>query len=398
MLLKLFNLKLTILSIFFLFALTACDQAPVKNVKKALPHVIIETITKQDIKPKYDFIGRTEASEDVSIRSQIEGRLLKRHFAEGDDIQKGDLLFEIDPASYSNIVSQGKASLAHAKSAHRIAETRLKRGKKLVKSGAISEMEIDELSANRNQTLADVALKTAALENAKLNLSYTKIVAPISGRISRSAVSIGDLITANNVQLATLVQLEPMWVNFQISEKILNESRNNKSAENSTRPSQLDIYIEFSDDRFYKHTGKIDFIDNRVNQNTGTLAIRAAFPNPDKKLLPGQYTRIKVNFPTSTSMLLIPQAAVQEEQQGRFVLVVNNDNKVEKRMVTLGNRHNVLWEVEKGVIAGEKIIIDGLQKVQVGIEVDASEQTDIPFASTNDKSAKGVSPSKREVK
>ncbi|MCK5819818.1 MAG: efflux RND transporter periplasmic adaptor subunit, partial [Psychromonas sp.] len=154
--------------------------------------------------------------------------------------------------------------------------------------------------------------------------------------------------------------------------------------------SQLDIHIEFSDDRIYEHVGKIDFIDNRVNQNTGTLAIRADFPNPNKILLPGQYTRIQVSLPNSKSMLLIPQAAVQEDQQGRFVLVVNNEDKVEKRMVTLGNRHNVFWEVEKGLEAGEKIIIDGLQKVRVGIQVETSEQTDIPFAPATKKSEKEV--------
>lgn len=376
--------KLIPFSLLSLFILTACEDANKQKVAPPKPHVIVTTISETEIKPHIDFIGRTEATEDVSLRSQVEGTLLKRHFTGGDDVQKGDLLFEIDPAPYQTQVSQDKAALTHAESAYSIAKNRWQRGKKLRKTGAMSEIDFDELTAQVNQTKADVALKKAALERSELNLSYTKIVAPISGRISRSQVSLGDLITANNVELGTLVQLDPIWVNFQISEKQINQARqDNSSVNEDIDQDSLKVDIYLNKESKYKHSGKIDFVDNRVDQSTGTLAIRAVFPNPDKLLLPGQYTNLTITLPNSTKAILIPQAAVQEEQQGRFVLVVNDKNIVEKRMVKLGARYDVRWMVEEGLNAGDKIIVDGLQKVRMGIEVETTEQTDKPFTAAN---------------
>lgn len=370
-----------------LLLLTGCEDSKKQQVAPPKPNVVITTINETQIKPHIDFIGRTEATEDVSLRSQVEGTLLKRHFTGGDDIQKGDLLFEIDPAPYQTQVSQDKAALTHAESAYSIAKNRWQRGKKLRKTGAMSEIDFDELTAQVNQTKADVALKKAALERSELNLSYTNIVAPISGRISRSQVSIGDLITANNIELGTLVQLDPIWVNFQIAEKQINQARkdNNSNANEVIDHNQLQVDIYLNKEEKYQHGGKIDFIDNRVDQSTGTLAVRAVFPNPDKLLLPGQYTNLTITLPNSTTAILIPQAAVQEEQQGRFVLVVNDKNVVEKRMVKLGARYDIRWMVEEGLKPGDKIIVDGLQKVRMGIEVETTEQTDTPFTSTNSK-------------
>ncbi len=368
-----------------LIILSGCNDATVIQQAPPAPHVIIETLKQANIQPQIEFIGRTEATEDVSIRAQIEGVLIKRHFTGGDDVQKGDLLFEIDASPYQTTVTQQKASLKHAQSAFKIATNRWQRGTKLTKTGAISELDIDELTASMNQNEADVAIKQASLDSALLDLSYTKILAPISGRISRSKVSIGDLVTANNLELATLVQLDPIWVNFQISEKILTDTRRKFNDGVNLQADDIKVTIALSDTRNYDHIGQIDFIDNRVDQSTGTLAIRAKFLNPDAMLLPGQYTNLSLTLPNEKNVLLISQASVQEEQQGRFVLVVNNDNKIEKRMVTLGERYDVRWEVLKGLQAGEKIVVEGLQKVRVGIVVETTEQTETPFASKNEK-------------
>lgn len=368
-----------------LLGLSACNDSSVIATAAPAPHVVVETIKEVNIRPEMEFIGRTEATEDVSIRAQVEGVLLKRHFTGGDDVQKGDLLFEIDPAPYQTIVNQRKAALKHAQSAFQIATTRWQRGQKLSKTGAISEMDIDELVAGMNQTESDVAISQAALDTALQDLSYTKIMAPISGRLSRSLVSTGDLITANNLELANLVQLDPIWVNFQISETMLNKSREAFQNGDMIDTDSLTVTIALSENNDYQHTGKIDFIDNRVDQTTGTLAIRAKFINPDGQLLPGQYTSLSISLPDEESVLLISQSAVQEEQQGRFVLVVNSENKIEKRMVTLGNRYDVRWEVNKGLEVGEKIVVEGLQKVRVGMVVEATEQTDTPFSEKNEK-------------
>ena len=368
-----------------LLALFACDDAVVTQAAPAAPHVVIEVLKETNIRPEFDIIGRTEATEDVSIRAQVEGVLLKRYFTGGDDVQKGDLLFEIDPSPYQTTVDQQKASLKHARSAFKIAKNRWQRGTKLSKTGAISEMDIDELTASMNQTESDVAIRQAALDTAMLDLSYTKIVAPISGRISRSQISTGDLVTANNLELATLVQLNPIWVNFQISEKVLNHTRQVFRNGDAVGAEDITVTIELTETTNFEHTGKIDFIDNRVDQSTGTLAIRAVFDNPEKVLLPGQYTSLSLALPDEKTVVLVSQSSVQEEQQGRFVLVVNQNNEIEKRMVTLGDRHDVRWEVLEGLEIGEKVVVEGLQKVRVGIVVEATEQTDTPFTSKNEE-------------
>ena len=380
-----FSIPRALLITPLLLIISACNDAAVTQVAPPAPHVVVEMIKEINIVPKMDFIGRTEATEDVSIRAQVEGVLLKRHFTGGDDVQKGDLLFEIDPTPYQTEVNQQKASLKHAQSAYKIAKNRWQRGKKLSHTGAISELDIDELTASMNQTESDVAIKQAALDNALLNLSYTKIIAPISGRISRSEVSTGDLVTANNLELATLVQLDPIWVNFQISEKTLTKARQEFRDGLTVKTDELTATINLTDTFDYPHLGKIDFIDNRVDQSTGTLAIRAIFINPESSLLPGQYTNLSLSMPQEQKIVVISQSAVQEEQQGRFVLVVNDESKIEKRMVTLGARYDVRWEVVKGLEIGEKIVVEGLQKVRVGIEVETTEQTETPFASTNEK-------------
>jgi len=380
-----FNILRLLTTIPLLISMTACNDATSTATAPPAPHVVIETIKQIKLRPQFSFIGRTEATEDVSIRAQVEGVLLKRHFTAGDDIQKGDLLFEIDAVPYQTTVNQQKASLKHAQSAFKIAKNRWQRGKKLSKTGAMSEMDIDELTASMNQTESDVAIKQAALDTALLDLSYTKISAPISGRISRSSVSTGDLVTANNLELATLVQLDPIWVNFQLSEKILNQSRDAFKKGDELNPEQLTVTIKLNDQKNYEHIGQIDSIDNRIDQSTGTLAIRAKFINPDALLLPGQYTNLSIALPDEQQVMLISQASVQEEQQGRFVLIVNGENKIEKRMVTLGDRYDVRWEVIKGLQVGEKIVVKGLQKVRVGIVVDSTEQSDTPFTATNEK-------------
>lgn len=378
---NIFSVLRSLAFISLLLTISACNESPVAKTAPPAPHVTVETIKESVIRPEINFIGRTEATEDVSIRSQVEGVLLKRHFTGGDDVEKGALLFEIDSSPYQTTVNQQKASLKHAQSALEIATNRWQRGKKLSKTGAMSEMDIDELTASMNQTEADVAIKQAALDTALLDLSYTKILAPISGRISRSQVSTGDLITANNLELATLVQLDPIWANFQVAEKTLNKARNAFKNGAKFRTEDLTVTIALSDTVDYEHIGKIDFVDNRIDQSTGTLAIRAIFDNPDALLLPGQYTSLSLALPEEESMILISQSSVQEEQQGRFVLVVNSENKIEKRMVTLGSRYDVRWAVLKGLEIGEQIVVEGLQKVRVGIVVETTEQTETPFTS-----------------
>jgi len=365
--------------------LFACNKTANANKKAApAPNVTIETVKQSKVKPSISFVARTEATENVSIRPQVQGKLLKRHFAGGSDVKVGDLLFEIDPAPYLTVVKQKAAILTQAKSSSEVANIRWRRGNELSKTGAISDMDMDVLVSNKLTAEAQVSISQADLDAAELDLSYTKISAPINGRISRNYVSIGDLITANNTEMATLLQLDPIWVNFQVAEKSLMEARTKfgKTANTPIKIEALKVEIQLDENTRYEQLGKIDLVDNSVDANTGTLAIRAIFANPNKALLPGQYTNIILSSPNEESVILIAQSAVQEDQQGRFVLVINAENKVEKRIVKLGPRYDVRWEVDEGLKIGDKVITDGLQKVRTGMLVTTSEQEHIPFSTT----------------
>ncbi|MEC4728260.1 efflux RND transporter periplasmic adaptor subunit [Shewanella sp. D64] len=359
--------------------LTACGE--VSAPKQAmLPSVIVNTAKTEEIQSKTEIVGRTHASEDVIIKSQIQGQLLKRAFVEGDDINKGDLLFEIDPATYAAELAQHKAVLKQAFASRDVAVMNWERGRRLLPDGMISAQDMDELTTRKLTTAAGVVQAEAAVQGAELQLSYTSIYAPISGRISNAKVSTGDIISSNS-EMASLVQLQPMWVNFQVAEKALINARENfaKAAQKEIEISDIVISLRLPNGSLFSETGYVDFVSNRVDAATGTLPIRATFKNEGKLMLPGMFVTLIIESPVKENALLIPQSAVQEDQQGRFVMVLNDKDEVEKRIVELGERFGIDWRVLSGLKDGERIVVDGLQKIRPGIQVKAVEQEIIPF-------------------
>ncbi|RJG49111.1 efflux RND transporter periplasmic adaptor subunit [Motilimonas pumila] len=364
-----------------MFAISACSKEKAASFEAPPPAVIVATVKKESVKPFVEFVGRTQATEDVIIKARVKGNLLSRLFAEGNNIKAGDLLFEIDPAPYQSVVNQRKAAMAQAQATYDIAVIKWQRSSKLHKAGTISEMDFDVVVSNKISAEAAVEAAKASLEAAELDLSYTRIVAPIDGRVSRSLVSVGALISPDSTELATLVQLDPIWVNFQASEKQMVETQ--RGVEQNTMqqisPDDLIMRVRLADGEYYGETGTIDFVDNRIDQSTGTLSVRAVFPNPNSMLLPGQYVTVNMTSPQDSQALLVPQSSVQEDQQGKFLLVVNDQQEVEKRVVTMGLRFGINWSVKKGLEEGDKVIVEGLQKVRPGIKVNIQEQTTKAF-------------------
>ncbi|BAJ01036.1 efflux RND transporter periplasmic adaptor subunit [Shewanella violacea] len=359
--------------------LSACGEAPAPQAPM-LPSVIVNTATTKEIQSKSVIVGRTRASEDVTIKSQIQGQLLKRAFIEGDDVKAGDLLFEIDPANYISKLAQQKAVLKQALASRDVAVMNWKRGRKLLPDGMISAQDMDELTSRKLTTAAGVVQAEAAVQGAELQLSYTQVYAPISGRISNAKVSIGDIITPNS-EMANLVQLQPMWVNFKVAEKKLISAQQqfSQAAKRKVEISDIVISLRLPNGTMFNETGYIDFINNKVDAATGTLPIRASFKNEAKLMLPGLFVTLIIESPIKEQALLIPQAAVQEDQQGRFVMVLNEQDEVEKRIVKLGERFGINWRVLSGLEDGERIVVDGLQKIRPGIKVKAVEQELVPF-------------------
>jgi membrane fusion protein (multidrug efflux system) len=374
--------KFATLVIIGISFLSACGEAKQKPAPIP-PAVTVTEVSQQQIQRTATFVGRTEAIDDVRIRARVGGPLLKRQFKEGEDIAKGDLLFEIDPATYQTQVTQQKSALAKATSNVTIAKRNYARGRQLVESGTISATDMDTLTNKLDSALAELTQSEASLKESNLQLSYTQIHAPIDGRIGRSLFSIGDIVSPSSDTLVNIVKLQPLYVAFQINEKALSAAMTKFEDEvEALSPDDFIVELRLPDGGLYHEQGHLEFIDNRVDSSTGTIRIRSIFANANKSLLPGQYVNVIVREKLATAVTLIPQAAIQEDQQGRFVMVVDKGNKALRKNVTMGENYGYNWEVESGLELGDRVIVQGLQKIRQGAVVTATEELIKPFEDT----------------
>ncbi|CAM3662745.1 efflux RND transporter periplasmic adaptor subunit [Parendozoicomonas haliclonae] len=352
-----------------LTALTGCSEnQDAGRGAMPPPSVSVVAVEMEPVGAYQEFSARTEASETVDLRARVEGYLQKRNFLEGESVNEGQLLFSIDPAPFEASLSQAKASVSSAEAELIRANADLKRGRELAsKGGFISQSDLDNLKTKAAQANAAMEVAKAQLKTANINLSYTKIFAPFSGQIGKETYSIGNLVGPSSEPLAELIKTNPMYVNFQINEKTLLDYH---QAQSSGAPEQtFTTQIRLPNGTLYSEPGTFDFADVKVEETTGTVDMRTTFPNPKELLLPGMYVTLIVESEHKTEMPLIPQFSVQENMQGRFVLVVTAENKVETRLVELGRRIGPMWVVKSGLNAGEKIIVSGLQKVRPGVVV-----------------------------
>lgn len=358
-----------------LFILSGCsDNQPQQPPQMPPPGVSVIDVTDQQVGGYQEFVARTEAVDTVQLRARVEGFLINRAFTEGQPVEKGQQLFEIDPKPYQAEVNRSEAQLASSKADLVKARRDLERSKDLFKKGHISQATYDTQISTTAKAEASVKVAEAGLETARLNLGYTDIRAPIKGEIGKARYSLGNLVGPSSEPLATLTSVDPMYVNFQVDEKqLVNYLQKNASRQDDEQGFQLSLRLP--NDQDYDHKGQFNFSDTRVDQTTGTLTLRAAFPNPDGILFPGLYVTLISESEDKQQMPVIPQAAVQENQLGRFVLVVNADNQVETRQITTGRRIDAMWAVKSGLKTGEKIIVEGLQKARAGARVAPSVVT-----------------------
>lgn len=364
------------LALLLPFVLSACsgesDKAADEN--KPLPSVVVEAVTAKDVADQTDFVGRTDASQRVDVRARVNGTLLKRPFEEGHEVKDGAVLFEIDPAEFEANLLAANAQLAKAEASYNENERNLQRYTTLVEkdSPAVSESQFDIAKSKADQSKADVSSGQAEVERAKLDLGYATIASPISGRAGISDVDVGNLIGPDSGVLVTVLDLDPIDVFFSVGERdYLNFMEASKAGQEEAFTPQ----IRLANDKLYGFPGELDVVDNKVDPATGTINVRLKFPNPERILVPGQYVSVLLTQENPERRVVIPQSAVQENQAGPFVLIVDGEGRVEARPVTTGDRIGIGVVVLDGLVEGETLVVEGIQKVRPGAEVEATFRT-----------------------
>lgn len=351
--------------------LFACAEEP---APPPVVGVVVDTVRQEPYQPKSVYVGRLVAKDDVTIRAMVSGYLLSREFIEGEQVAAGDVLYRIDPSEYAAALAKAKAELAAATANQTNAERNFKRGQELLPRGAISQVEMDNLTAQKLDADAHIEAARAQVTSAEVNLGFTTIKAPIAGRIGRSQVSPGDLVGPNSGDLTSLVSVDPIEALFQVSEATYIAQISQRVTAN---PSVADlkgveVMLELANGVVYPEVGRIDYFGNRIDASTGTMEARARIPNPYGLLVPGQYVRVTLQDTELLEGLFLPLAAVQADQQGPFVLVVGADSTVSRRNVELGDRFDDLVLALGGVEDGDRVIVRGLQQVRPGMPVEVT--------------------------
>jgi len=353
--------------------LSACDSGkPTSDADKPLPSVVVEAVTAKDVSDQVDFVGRTEASQRVDVRARVSGTLLKRPFEEGAEVKEGAVLFEIDPAEFDADLLSAEAKLAKAQASLEENDRSLARYEVLLKREAASEAQYDIAKSKADQSRADVSAAQADVERAKLDLSYATITSPIAGRSGISDVDVGNIIGPDSGVLVTVLDLDPIYVLFSVGER---QYLNFMEASKAGTAEKFTPQIRLANDKLYESPGKVEVVDNKVDPATGTINVRLTFPNPNHLLVPGQYVSVLLTGATPERRIVIPQVAVQENQAGSFVLIVDSEGRVEARPVKMGERVGVGVVVLDGLTEGETLVVEGIQKVRPGAEVQTAYRT-----------------------
>ena len=365
---------LAILAGIFLFCGQSWGGSP--GGQGRAPVVTVVAVTEAEVNPPSEYMGRVEAIQAVDLRARVEGFLEEVKFEEGADVSSGDLLYVIEKAPYEADVGEVKAQVAEAEATLTKARQYLERLKS-VEHGGVSASDLETAVSTELQAKARLEEARAAMARAQLDLGYTSIHSPITGRIGRTAYTRGNLVGPSSGALARIVQLDPIRVVYSVSDNDLIDMRMDGKGQNGdSKDCVLTPRIQLSNQALYPLEGRVEFIDNQVDAGTGTVAIRAEFDNPDGVLLPGQYVTVLVSCKEGRKLPVIPQSAVLEDREGRFVFVVDSESKVQQRRIETGPTLGTRWAVEKGLSAGELVIVQGVQKVKPGSVVDVVTEQD----------------------
>jgi membrane fusion protein (multidrug efflux system) len=356
--------------------LAGCDEKKTAQAPAAPPPPSVGVVPAaiKGVAQGYNFVGRIKAIDIVQLRARVEGFLQKVLFREGDDVKAGQLLYQIEKDQLQAQVDQAKANVASAQATEVNAQLQFNRSLELVKNQNIPQATVDQNRANLESAKASVLQTQAALTLANVNLSYTDITAPIDGRIAISIYTQGNLVNPASGVLDTIVSQDPIYVLFPVSVRQLEEIRAARQQENGSL-IKIEILVRLANGTEYKHPGVWNYTDPQVDQTTDTLTMRATLPNPERMLIDGQFVTVEVKERQQQPRLVVPQSALQVDQAGYYVLIVGPDNKVEQHRVTTGQNQDTDVIIQSGVKEGDKVIVDGVQKVRPGQVVHVAGDT-----------------------
>lgn len=381
------NLALATLGLLVL-VLTACADQEAPAV--AIPEVYVAGVVQQDVPIYMEIVGQTRGSQDVDIRARVEGFLDTINFTEGAFVRKGDLLYQIDPKPLQAALAKAKADLARNQAQLDQTTVTVNRMKPLAAQQAVSLQELDNALAAQNAAIAQVDAGRAAVDKAELDLGYATITSPIDGIVGITEVKAGNLVgSGESTLLTTVSKVDPIIFRGGISEAdYLNLARNVEASNASREGSAITAQLFLADGSIYPYPGSLDAVERAVDPTTGTLAVQMSFPNPERLLRPGQYGRVRFASQIRRDALLVLQRAVQELQDRHNVVVVNADNKVSVRSVKVGPRVDDLWVIDEGLKPGERVVVEGLQRLRDGMTVKA-----VPVAASASPPAVPAAPS-----
>jgi membrane fusion protein (multidrug efflux system) len=345
--------------------LAACgEKEQAQQAPAAPPAVGVMAVAMKAINPTAGFTGRVQAVDKVDVLARINGFLDKRLFTEGQHVNVGDQLFVIEQPPYQAQLDQKQAELESAMAAQKNTAVQLQRAIQLVKTNNIPQATLDQRQAEDTMAKSAILEAQAALEQAQINFAYTSIKAPIAGRIGQSTFTVGSYVTPQSGTLATIVSQDPIYVTFPVAQRIVTEYRRKNPEPRAT--DKIAVKLQLADGSEYDHVGKIDFVDVEVDRGTDTVLVRASFDNPDGVLVDGQFVNVSIELGESQMGISIPQTAIQLDQAGAYVFVVTSDNKVELRRIKTQTGASGESTVLEGLKEGEKIVVDGIQKVRPG--------------------------------
>ncbi|MEY9534380.1 efflux RND transporter periplasmic adaptor subunit [Sinorhizobium fredii] len=345
-----------------------CSNAD--GIAQSAPVVGVMTVQVEDVSPGYEFVGRVEALNAVDIRARIEGFLENRSFAEGQNVEKDQDLFTLERMAYELALQDAQAALVSAQTTLDNGERQFQRNQAL--RSTVSQAVLEASQAARDTARANVLSAQARVNQAELNLGYTRIKAPIGGRIGRAAFSVGSLVGPSSEPLARVVQIDPIRVVFSVSDRTILDLRAAAGgAEKDALAKRYALKLRLSNDEPYQQAGKVEFFENEIDVQTGTLPIRALFANPQSLLMPGQFVTVIVEPADRQQRPVVPIGSVEQDRDGRFVLVVDGESRATVQRIRVSTQLGQNWVVEEGLKGGETLIVQGLQRVSPGAVVEA---------------------------